>query len=646
MKKILLLAFTVFSISSLFSQSQRAVFIEEFTQASCPPCEASTPLLNQTLNANLDKIVQLRYHTSWPGVDPMNADNPVEVQNRVDYYGINGVPSLMLDGLEPVGPQFPELVTQSNIDAAYATDSPVAMEVTHTIADDLSSVTVELTITNEGTDAYNVPTNRLRIALVEEVIEWDSPPGSTSITVFEAVMKAFVTGTDGVVIPEIAAGESWSETWELPNLPARIYDMNTLGIVAFIQDDNNRRVVQSAHSKPIELGEYPNVGVINAASTSGNLCDRAFEGSALVTNTGEVAADEYTVDFFLNGAIVESVTVEEALEAGASALVNFTETNLPTGNSRFGYIVNVAQGDISTANNFTNVSTVGKVGSAVAEINRTFENQVTEPSGTVPATGLITVVPFSFLNFTPVTATLLGAPNALGAYGESETAISVNFYGWNPASVNANGSMTFIDQYTVPETGADLVFDYAYTSWEGSLDRLIVEVSDDCGATFTELFNEAGSQLATAPELNSLNARFVPNTTQWETIESDLSEFAGSTLIIRFRVVSAWGDMLYLDNIELRTSTALNELNENESLNVFPNPASTYANVQLSTAEAASVRLSVIDMLGRVVKTENLGTVSGNLNHTLDVASLENGSYLIMVNVDGRDVVKRLTVAH
>jgi len=206
--------------------------------------------------------------------------------------------------------------------------------------------------------------------------------------------------------------------------------------------------------------------------------------------------------------------------------------------------------------------------------------------------------------------------------------------------------MTFIDQYTVPETGADLVFDYAYTSWEGSLDRLIVEVSDDCGATFTELFNEAGSQLATAPELNSLNARFVPNTTQWETIESDLSEFAGSTLIIRFRVVSAWGDMLYLDNIELRTSTALNELNENESLNVFPNPASTYANVQLSTAEAASVRLSVIDMLGRVVKTENLGTVSGNLNHTLDVASLENGSYLIMVNVDGRDVVKRLTVAH
>ncbi len=640
MKKILLLAFTMFSINSAFTQTQRAIFVEEFTQASCPPCETTTPALNAILATNVEKVVQLRYQTSWPGVDPMNADNPGEVQDRVDYYGVNGVPNLLLDGVDT---GTPGTVSQAQIDNAFAQESPVSMTLTHSLADDLSTVNVTVTVTNEGADPYSMASNRLRVAVMEEDITWDAPPGSTSLVVFEAVMKTFITTTAGMEIPEIAAGETWTMTWEDFVLPPRVYDFNKLGVVAFIQDDSNRSVAQSVLSPSQELTGYPDLDVVNSATTDGGLCDLAFVGSADVTNAGDADADSYSVDMIINGQLVQTKTFEEALAAGASTTVTFDEIDLATGTSVFGYILNVPQGDISTANNTSNAITIGKASGVAESIDRDYENEVADAF--TPVAGTIVDVPFNTLNFTVVNQTLLGGNNPIGGYGESANAISVYFWQWSPA-FDPNGSMIIADQYEVPAEGVNLSFDYAYTSWGGSNDRLVVEVSRDCGETFDEVFNQSGSQLATAPEFNNNNAFFVPTADQWRTIESDLSAYAGETILLRFRVVSSFGDNMYIDNIALRVITDVNELDANESLNVYPNPASTSANVELTTANASNVQLKVIDMLGRTVKSENLGTVNGTVNHALDVSTLSNGSYLIFMNVDGRDVVKRLSIAH
>ncbi len=641
MKKILLIAFTIFSINSVFAQTQRTIFVEEFTQASCPPCETTTPLLNATLAANHGKYVQIRYQTSWPGVDPMNADNPQEVQDRVDYYGVNGVPNLLVDGVDT---NTPGTVTQAQIDNAYAIESPVSMTLTHELSADLSTITATVTITNEGADAYNVATNRLRVAVIEEDISWDTPPGSTSLVVFEAVMKTFLTGTAGMEIPEIAPGETWTNTWTEAVLPARIYDFNKLGVIAFIQNDADRSIAQSTHSESIQLTGYPDLNVGNAATVDGGLCDYAFVGSADVMNNGDSEAASYSVDMYVNGQLNQTKTSAEALAAGSSTTVTFDEIDLPAGTSVFGYIVNVDGGDLSTANNFSNAITIGKAGGVVESIDKDYENDPLDPFNAVA--GTIVDVPFAVLNFTVISQAILGGNTPLGGYGESANSISVNFYGWNPASVDAEGYMIIADQYEVPADGIKLSYDYAFTSWGGSNDRLLVEVSSDCGENFDILYNKAGVELRTAPELNSNSARFLPNADQWATVELDLSDYAEETILIRYRVVSAWGDMLYIDNILLSPITDINELEANEALEVYPNPASGYANVELTTVNASAVQLKVIDMLGRTVKSENLGTVVGTINHSLDISSLSNGSYLVLVNVDGRDVVKRLSVAH
>ena len=90
--------------ASLLGQSQRKVLIEHFTQASCGPCAAINPQLQPILERNKTKITKITHQVSWPGVDPMNKDNPGEVQDRVNYYGVTGVPDIFLDAYSSGNP--------------------------------------------------------------------------------------------------------------------------------------------------------------------------------------------------------------------------------------------------------------------------------------------------------------------------------------------------------------------------------------------------------------------------------------------------------------------------------------------------------------------------------------------------------------
>src|SRR5437763_16692955 len=127
MKKILLLAACALFVTHAFPQTQRMVLSEEFTQASCPPCASANPTYNAMCDANPTKLIGLHYQVSWPGSDPMNAENAAQVATRVSYYGVTGVPDSKLDGVDV----YPSSLTQAQIDAEYAVASPFTLTATH-----------------------------------------------------------------------------------------------------------------------------------------------------------------------------------------------------------------------------------------------------------------------------------------------------------------------------------------------------------------------------------------------------------------------------------------------------------------------------------------------------------------------------------
>lgn len=117
MKKLSILAFVLLCAAVVSAQHQRRVLIEEFTNASCPPCAAYNPAFNATIAANIQYLTPIKYQTNWPGVDPMNAQTQSDVSPRVDYYSVNGVPYGNQNGTLEISPV--SSYSQAQIQTAY-----------------------------------------------------------------------------------------------------------------------------------------------------------------------------------------------------------------------------------------------------------------------------------------------------------------------------------------------------------------------------------------------------------------------------------------------------------------------------------------------------------------------------------------------
>lgn len=81
-----------------------------------------------------------------------------------------------------------------------------------------------------------------------------------------------------------------------------------------------------------------------------------------------------------------------------------------------------------------------------------------------------------------------------------------------------------------------------------------------------------------------------------------------------------------------------------EFAKVFPNPASTQTTVQFELNETANVSIEVINALGQVVYTTNLGNVVGVQNVNINASDLAEGIYMINLKVNDNVITKQLSV--
>lgn len=355
MNKAFVTAVSVLLTISLCGQSERTVLMEEFTQASCWPCMQSNPVLNAIMSDNQDKAIQIRYHVHWPGTDPMNADNPEEVRERDDYYGVNGVPWVELDGRRQVS----SYLTQSQINTAHNRTAPVLVEIDHQIDEALTTLSVQARISNEGNNTFSNPNARLRIAIIEKDVTWNQPPGATLLTRFEAVFKTFIGGNQGTVVPTIAAGASEEFTWEF-TLPKLMYNLNKMAIVAFVQDDSNKYILNAAESAPQLIpGPYVDLdyGELENSETIRHFCDPIFRQTMVFGNIGDrtvvdpfiVSYDEFTFE------AVDTLQLESEIEPNYGLRVTLPVTDLPIGTTGRYFAMESDEVDLNNNNNFSSL---------------------------------------------------------------------------------------------------------------------------------------------------------------------------------------------------------------------------------------------------------------------------------------------------
>jgi hypothetical protein len=249
MKKITLSIASLLSLA-VFGQSQRTVLVEEFTQASCGPCASANPALNSTLSTNASKAVSIKYQTDWPGVDPMNAQNPTDVSKRVTYYKVSGVPNVSMDGKAASSPG---TVTTTSIAKEYAVASPFQMVLTQQLNGKKDSIDIECTVT-ASKDFTTTGPFYLRVALVEKTITFTKAPGSNGEKEFYSVMRKMYPSATGTSLA-VSWTNGTSKTFSFKvALPTYIYNKAQLGVIAFLQSDNDKVVQQAAISTSIVTG--------------------------------------------------------------------------------------------------------------------------------------------------------------------------------------------------------------------------------------------------------------------------------------------------------------------------------------------------------------------------------------------------------
>jgi hypothetical protein len=187
-----------------------------------------------------DTLVVVAYHVWWPGVDPMYNYNTSEVTTRVNYYAVNGVPHVRVDGSYGMTPSVSNVPSLRNyIRGRYSAASPCTMEFT-ALATGETGVHVLGTITAEQ-DMVS-PSQRLFVALITDTMQYQSPPGTNGETLFPDVFRDMWPTASGQAFT-LTAGQTYDIDATLVRLAA--WNLDDLEVVAWVQDYSSKAVHQA-----------------------------------------------------------------------------------------------------------------------------------------------------------------------------------------------------------------------------------------------------------------------------------------------------------------------------------------------------------------------------------------------------------------
>ncbi len=283
-------------------RSNRVVLAEVFTGSGCPPCVSADLGFEAMMERySRQELIVLMYHQHIPQPDPMT--NPSS-QARFKYYGGAGVPTYTIDGAEPqVGgggkDQAKAFYQRINplIEKRLEVAPEASLKLDASLENGIVKVTAQVALNKDamekagaesesdaeakdarpapGTPADAKPSYKLHALLVEETLRY---PGENGIRIHPVVVRAmsgFMAGgfTLDPAKLDSAGGEVVNAVFDIAAISAalkrnteefeasqskerdepftfieRKYEINAnnLSVVAFVQEQKSRKVLQAA----------------------------------------------------------------------------------------------------------------------------------------------------------------------------------------------------------------------------------------------------------------------------------------------------------------------------------------------------------------------------------------------------------------
>jgi len=231
-----------------------------------------------------------------------------------------------------------------------------------------------------------------------------------------------------------------------------------------------------------------------------------------------------------------------------------------------------------------------------------------------------------------------------GSGGAPTTASYINNYDYNSPG-QEDGLLT--ERVNLASSLSPiLTFDVAYARYDSTFeDALRVDISTDCGATFTPTgYYKLGLGLATVGDQNGL---WTPlNASEWRNDTINLNAYVGNDVQLKFVNINGYGNSLFIDNINFVESTSgITEVNsETQIVSVYPNPGAGQFTINISSKRLTNAAMRVIDLKGAVVIEKNLNLSTGMNNYQLDLTNYNKGIYMLEIMTDSQNKTIKLVV--
>lgn len=295
-RKSLLLIFALFmGLSSLFAQEQKQLaLVEEFTNTSCGPCAGFAPYLDAALRKNADKCVAIKYHVSFPDpADKFYRCDPQNFKARRFYYNVNGVPSWYVNGVKR-NAERDEAKLTSYINYGYKENKPVKIDGLINIKDHKLSVKVNLTALEEINDEKM----HLFVVPIEEEVNWTTPARNGEKDFYFCARKILPDGQGASLSGKLFKGQPY--TYEVDWAIKNYANEQQLGVVVFVQDDTNKKVVGCTYF-PYPHNEADAARILEVKGLPDDICTPNLTATVSFCNQGKNHLKSATINVSVNG---------------------------------------------------------------------------------------------------------------------------------------------------------------------------------------------------------------------------------------------------------------------------------------------------------------------------------------------------------
>ena len=184
-------------------------------------------------------------------------------------------------------------------------------------------------------------------------------------------------------------------------------------------------------------------------------------------------------------------------------------------------------------------------------------------------------------------------------------------------------------------------FDLAYNLGNGANppDTLELQVTKDCGKTFTTVWKKWGPALKTTPSANG--NRFIPTANDWKKINVLLTPYINTpSFQLYFVAKSNKQNNLYIDNINIYGITLPQRLKD-QGYEIYPNPFNNSFVIHHFFPPITLQNISIFNSVGQKVWEQQLnGQGSGQIH--VDLSSARSGVYIVYLTYRDKAIVQKI----